>query len=62
MTVEELGEIFKSRFKAAHQMRMVDSQTVPVNLKERDEFHLSLEEYLHSLMTLVEELVRRLIA
>ena len=29
-----------------------------MNLKDRDEFHLSLEEYLHSLMTLVEELTR----
>ncbi|KAI4614489.1 hypothetical protein J4E83_007143 [Alternaria metachromatica] len=42
LTIEELGEIFK----------------IPVNLKDRDEFHLSLEEYLHSLMTLVEELTR----
>jgi hypothetical protein len=31
---------------------------VPVNLKDRDEFHLSLEEYLQSLISLVEELVR----
>jgi hypothetical protein len=29
-----------------------------VNLKERDEFHLTLEEYLQSLISLVEELVR----
>jgi hypothetical protein len=29
-----------------------------VNLKDRDEFHLSLEEYLQSLISLVEELVR----
>ncbi|KAI1524584.1 translin [Pyrenophora tritici-repentis] len=42
LTIEELGEIFK----------------IPVNLKDRDEFHLSLEEYLQSLITLVEELTR----
>jgi hypothetical protein len=29
-----------------------------VNLKDRDEFHLTIEEYLHSLISLVEELVR----
>lgn len=28
-----------------------------MNLKERDEFHLTLEEYLQSLISLVEELV-----
>jgi len=42
LTIEELGEIF----------------SIPVNLKDRDAFHLSLEEYLQSLITLVEELTR----
>ncbi|KAF2632961.1 Translin [Macroventuria anomochaeta] len=42
LTIEELGEILK----------------IPVNLKERDEFHLTLEEYLQSLISLVEELTR----
>lgn len=32
--------------------------TVPVNLKERDAFHLTIEEYLLSLTSLIEELVR----
>ena len=31
---------------------------VPVNLKDRDEFHLTIEEYLHALISLVEELTR----
>lgn len=31
--------------------------TVPVNLKERDAFHLTIEEYLQSLISLIEELV-----
>ena len=31
---------------------------VPVNLKNRDAFHLTIEEYLHALITLIEELVR----
>ncbi|KAF2800238.1 Translin [Melanomma pulvis-pyrius CBS 109.77] len=42
LTVEELGEILK----------------VPVNLKDRDEFHLTIEEYLQALISLVEELSR----
>lgn len=31
--------------------------TVPVNLKDRDEFHLTIEEYLLSLISLIDELV-----
>ena len=31
---------------------------VPVNLKDRDEFHLTIEEYLQALISLVDELVR----
>jgi predicted translin family RNA/ssDNA-binding protein len=42
LTIEELGEILK----------------IPVNLKDRDEFHLTIEEYLHALISLVEELSR----
>lgn len=42
LTIEELGELLK----------------VPVNLKDEDAFHLTIEEYLHALISLVEELVR----
>ncbi|RAL58631.1 hypothetical protein DID88_003551 [Monilinia fructigena] len=42
LTIEEVGEILQ----------------VPVNLKERDSFHISIEEYLLSLITLIEELSR----
>jgi predicted translin family RNA/ssDNA-binding protein len=31
---------------------------VPVNLKDRDAFHITIEEYLQSLITLIEELAR----
>lgn len=31
---------------------------MPVNLKDRDEFHLTIEEYLQALISLVEELSR----
>lgn len=32
-------------------------ETVPVNLKDRDEFQLTIEEYLLSLISLIDELV-----
>jgi hypothetical protein len=31
---------------------------VPVDLKDRDAFHLTIEEYLQALISLIEELVR----
>lgn len=31
--------------------------TVPINLKEEDAFHLTIEEYLLALIAMVEELV-----
>ncbi|MCJ1255209.1 hypothetical protein MMC24_003025 [Lignoscripta atroalba] len=42
LTIEEVGHILK----------------VPTNLKDRDAFHLSIEEYLHSLISLIDELAR----
>ncbi|KAI9819727.1 MAG: hypothetical protein M1832_003961 [Thelocarpon impressellum] len=42
LTIEEVGEVMK----------------VPVNLKDRDDFHLTIEEYLHALINLIEELAR----
>ncbi|ESZ92273.1 putative Translin-1 [Sclerotinia borealis F-4128] len=42
LTIEEVGEILQ----------------VPVNLKDRDAFHISIEEYLLSLISLIEELSR----
>lgn len=32
-------------------------RAVPVNLKTEDKFHLTIEEYLHAIVTLVDELV-----
>jgi predicted translin family RNA/ssDNA-binding protein len=37
---------------------IVDHIIVPVNLKDRDAFHITIEEYLQSLITLIEELAR----
>ena len=41
LTIEEVGEIL----------------TVPVNLKDEDAFHLTIEEYLQALISLIDELV-----
>ncbi|KAI6250222.1 Translin-1 [Erysiphe necator] len=35
-----------------------DILNVPVNLQDRDAFHITIEEYLQSLITLIEELAR----
>ena len=43
LTIEEVGGLLR----------------VPVNLKDQDAFHLSIEEYLQSLISLVDELVCR---
>jgi hypothetical protein len=45
-------------YLARAHLDVTNTGAVPVNLKDRDEFHLSLEEYLQSLISLVEELVR----
>ncbi|KAI9759354.1 MAG: hypothetical protein M4579_002412 [Chaenotheca gracillima] len=42
LTIEEVGKVMQ----------------VPVNLKDRDAFHLTIEEYLYSLISLVDELAR----
>ncbi|MCJ1365531.1 hypothetical protein MMC16_004654 [Acarospora aff. strigata] len=42
LTIEEVGQILN----------------VPVNLKDQDAFHLTIEEYLQSLISLIEELAR----
>ena len=31
---------------------------VPVNLKDEDTFHITIEEYLHALVSMIEELAR----
>lgn len=41
-TIDDLGEILQ----------------IPVNLKDRDAFHLTIEEYLHALISLIDELAR----
>jgi hypothetical protein len=42
LTIEEVGR----------------SLGIPINLKDQDTFHLTIEEYLQSLISLIDELVR----
>ncbi|KAI4728075.1 Translin [Aureobasidium sp. EXF-10728] len=42
LTIEEVGQIMN----------------IPVNVKDRDVFHLTIEEYLQSLISLIDELAR----
>jgi len=57
LTIEEVGDILNGmsiwNFRAG-----IDNITVPVNLKDQDSFHITIEEYLQSLITLIEELAR----
>lgn len=62
-TIEQVGTILQgmSRHKSLppplHSISH-SQPAVPVNLKDRDAFHISIEEYLHALISLVEELAR----
>ena len=42
MKIEDVGALMK----------------IPVNLKDRDSFHLTIEEYLLALISVIDELVR----
>ncbi|KAF1815237.1 Translin [Eremomyces bilateralis CBS 781.70] len=44
LTIDEVADIMQGK--------------MPANLKDRDEFHLTIEEYLHALLSLIEELSR----
>lgn len=56
LTIEEIGQILNG-MRLLH-LRIIIDKTVPVNLKDQDAFHITIEEYLQSLITLIEELSR----
>lgn len=60
LTIEEVGQILNSKRSATckEAPEFANRSTVPVNLKDRDAFHLTIEEYLLSLITLLDELAR----
>ncbi|KAI9730874.1 MAG: hypothetical protein M1834_005592 [Cirrosporium novae-zelandiae] len=55
---------YKDDFPSAGQGRLLTIEemgtvlNIPVNLKDRDEFHLTIEEYLLALISLIDELAR----
>lgn len=60
-TIDDIGQALGSWWSSrTRSMMQCDWRVVivPVNLKDQDAFHLSIEEYLHSLISLVEELSR----
>lgn len=57
LTIEEVGGILNGMLIQILQSTIL-TLTVPVNLKDRDAFHITIEEYLQSLITLIEELAR----
>lgn len=60
LTIEEVGKFLNSTISLMKlEITTEDSDLclVPVNLKEQDAFHLTIEEYLLALISMVEELV-----
>ncbi|KAJ5594751.1 uncharacterized protein N7459_000959 [Penicillium hispanicum] len=69
MTIEDVGKFLESMSSiscpiALEMLENVSKETdryfpaVPVNLKEQDAFHLTIEEYLLALISMIEELSR----
>ena len=57
LQIESVGQILNGKRPVRTEVALCSRSTVPVNLKDRDEFHLTIEEYLHALISLIEELV-----
>lgn len=60
LTIEEVGSIFDGMLFQSHEfIDLVGLRvgSVPSNIKNQDTFHITTEEYLHALISLVEELV-----
>ncbi len=69
LTLEDVGSFFQGACPAAlsthriangmtHPRLYANSPPVPVNLKDRDAFHITIEEYLMALASMTEELSR----
>lgn len=61
LTIEEVGGIMNGLLLLLRATKVcsTDSFAVPVNLKDKDAFHITIEEYLQALISLIEELVRQ---
>lgn len=62
ITIEEVGDILKGtsyfRSSSISATSFTNLPLVPVNLKDRDAFHITIEEYLFALIDLTQELSR----
>ena len=69
LTIDEVGEVLGGNLNSLAPLQyeiklhgffwpmLTYGRQVPVNLKTEDRFHLTIEEYLHAVLSLVEELV-----
>ncbi|KAI9714467.1 MAG: hypothetical protein M1820_000428 [Bogoriella megaspora] len=61
LTIEQVGNIVGGKWLSSSppiiQLLLI-AFIVPVNLKDRDAFHLTIEEYLLALISLIDELAR----
>lgn len=62
LTLEEVGTIFSSKTLPSscslQKTNKLTNQKVPTNLKDRDAFHITIEEYLLALIDLTQDLSR----
>lgn len=58
VTIEQVGEYFKGRWSLWTCELPGLTTAVPVNLKNEEGFHITIEEYLQALVSLTEELSR----
>lgn len=59
-TIEEVGSTLKGKPGGVGHCTQYGTKPgflVPTNVKDRDTFHITTEEYLHGLISLIEELV-----
>ncbi|CZR53099.1 probable translin [Phialocephala subalpina] len=57
LTIEEIGQVLNGKLPPQSAMLLL-MFPVPVNLKDQDAFHITIEEYLLSLINLIDELAR----
>lgn len=57
LTIEEVGQILNGK-QPSYPTEYLLTSPVPVNLKDQDSFHITIEEYLLSLINLIDELAR----
>lgn len=60
LTIEEVSSVFDGMLFQAHEFTDLvglSGGSVPSSIRDQDIFHITTEEYLHALISLIEELV-----